>query len=132
MITRLLQNSAGDPVQLRRWRFDGNATVEVATTLLDEALAAGEAAARALRATAEQATRRAMTAGQRMRPTSSARRTLETEAATAMNAYLNRSQEIARQCAEAQAQLAEHGFPTGERPLPAWISEVQHILASHE
>lgn len=127
--SRFVVTPTGEPLQLRRWRFTVPEATAAANKLLDEALAAGEAEARALRTTAEQATRRAIAAGHRMRPTAGARRMLETAAAAAMNAYLNQSQEIARQCANAQARLTAAGFPTIERDVPEWIAEVHRILS---
>ncbi len=129
LISRLLLTPAGEPLQLRRWRFALTETTAAANKLLDEALAAGEMEARSLRAVAEQTTRRAIAAADRMRPNAGARRMLEVEAARAMNTYLNRSQEVAWCCADAQAQLATAGFPTGERGLPVWIAEVQRLMA---
>jgi hypothetical protein len=125
-------DTVGNPIRIRRWRFAHTDIEAVGTRVLDEILAAAAAEAQALRLGAEQATRRAVQAGTRMRPACGALRDLEAASATAMNHYLNRGQAIAQACAEAQARLATSGFPTPERDLPPWVAEIQRIITSDD
>lgn len=130
VVTRTCFDRHQEPKQIRRWRFPLGERVATAAYFMDEALAAAEQESCALRAAAEQATRRALVVGERTRGRSAAVRALEADAAAAMNAYLRRSQEFATSCAQAHVQLRIAGFPAEDHVIPAWMAEVQRILRS--
>lgn len=128
VVTRTRFDSHQEPKQIRRWRFAPGERIASAAHFMDEALAAAEQESCALRAAAEQATRRALVVRERTRGRPAVVRALEADAAAAMNAYLRRSQEFATCCAQAQVQLHTAGFPVDDRVIPAWMAEVQRIL----
>lgn len=130
VITRTISHSTRDPVQIRRWHFPSLDRAAAGAKYLDEALAAAEAECCALRSAAEQATRRAIAASQRMRAGSGALRACESESAAAMNHYLDRGLSLATECAAVQARLSEAGFPTAERDFPSWMAEISRITAA--
>jgi len=124
LVTRTIQDPLGDSVQIRRWRYAPHESTNAANKFLDEALAAGEAGALALRTEAERATRRALTGQHRMRPQAAALRALEADCVRTTVTYLHRGRELATHCADAQQRLALAGLPTAERDLPAWVTQI--------
>lgn len=123
-VTRTTPGTLGHSLQIRRWRFTADQQRAAADTFLDELLAAGEALTQPLREAAERATRRALLAHQRMRPTSQAIRRLEQESVEKTTHYFNHGRAVAAQCAAIERQLDNVGFPASDRAVPAWITKI--------